>query len=183
MDDRSKFLATKKLCHSCLKSIKTHSARTCNRAQTSKVCVKNHPTSLQKKKSSQRQGQDGSKNPSNESPQEQIVKINMTACDESITCAFTSMKHQVISMCVVPVIITHMDSPKEIVIHAILDSCSQGTFVVEDLAEVLGIKGIETLVVVKTLTRDSKIKSTLVDGLVVPNLSIQVFDYSSPLLH
>ena len=42
-----------------------------------------------------------------------------------------------------------MDSPKEIVTHTTLDSCSQGVFVVEDLIEVSGIKGIETSVVVK----------------------------------
>ena len=44
---------------------------------------------------------------------------------------------------------------------------------VEDLVEVLGIKGIETSVVVKTLNGECKIKSTLVDGLVVSNLSDQ----------
>ena len=76
------------------------------------------------------------------------------------------MKRQVVSMCVVPVIIKHTDSPKEVVIHAVLDSCSKETFVVE----VLRIKGIETSVVVKTLYGESKIKSTLVDGLVLSNL-------------
>ena len=49
-------------------------------------------------------------------------------------------------MCMVPVIIKHIDSLKEIVTHAILDSCSQGTFVVEDLVELLAIKGTETSV-------------------------------------
>ena len=83
------------------------------------------------------------------------------------------MKCQVMSMCVVPVIIKHIDSSEEIVNHAILDSCSQRTFAVEDLVEVLGIKGTETSVVVKTLNRESKIKSTLVDGLVISNLSDQ----------
>ena len=42
----------------------------------------------------------------------------------------------------------------------------------EDLVEVLGIKGIQTSVVVKTLNGESKIKST-VDGLVVSSLSDQ----------
>ena len=51
-----------------------------------------------------------------------------------------------------------MDSLKEIVTHAILESCSQGTIVAEDLVEVLGIKGIEKSVVVKTLNGESKIK-------------------------
>ena len=54
-------------------------------------------------------------------------------------------------MCMVPVIIKHIDSLKEIVTHAILDSCSQGTFMVEDLVELLAIKGTETSVPSKHL--------------------------------
>ena len=46
-------------------------------------------------------------------------------------------------------------------------------FVGEDLVEVLGIKGIETSVVVKTLNGTSKIKSTLVNGLVISDSSDQ----------
>ena len=59
-------------------------------------------------------------------------------------------------MCMVAVIIKHIDSLKEIVTHAILDSCRQGTLVVEDLVGLLAIKGTETsvsskhLVVLKT---------------------------------
>ena len=126
---RSKFLVTKKLCYCCLKTIsKTHSARTCNQRRTCKDCADNHASSLHgfKKKGSQRQEQDGSKNLSNESPQEQTVKSNVTAYDKNIACASTSMKHQYIRVCLIPVIIRHMDSPKDFVTHTILDSCSQG---------------------------------------------------------
>ena len=51
---------------------------------------------------------------------------------------------------------------------------------VEDLVEVLGIKGIETSVLVKTLNGESKIKLTLVDGLVVSNLSDQQLQITLP---
>ena len=47
-------------------------------------------------------------------------------------------------MCVVPVVIKHKDSTKEIITHTILDSCSQGTFIVEDLVNGLEIDGIDT---------------------------------------
>ena len=52
-----------------------------------------------------------------------------------------------ISMCVAPVAIQHKDSPKEIIIHAILDSCNQGMFTVEGLVNALEIEGIDTSVV------------------------------------
>ena len=48
-------------------------------------------------------------------------------------CASTKNNTQVISMCVVSVVIKHKDSAKEIITHAILNSCSQGMFIVEDL--------------------------------------------------
>ena len=72
-------------------------------------------------------------------------------------------------MCVVPVVIK--DSPKEIITHAILDSCSQGTFIVEDLVNALEIDGIDKSVVVKTLSGQSRLKSKLVNGLAVSNAS------------
>ena len=75
------------------------------------------------------------------------MKSKVTICDENITCASTKISAQVISMCVAPVAIQHKDSPKEIIIHAILDSCSQGTFTVEGLVNALGIDGIDTSVV------------------------------------
>ena len=67
----------------------------------------------------------------------------------------------------------HMDSSKDIVTHTTIDSCSEGVFVVEDLIEVSGIKDIETSVVVKTQNWEGKIKSALVNGLVVSNPSGQ----------
>ena len=120
---------------------------------TCKVCADKHSTSYPglklKKKDSRSPRQDRSKNKSNESLQKQIFKINVTAYEESIACASTSIKCHHQYLCGT-VIIKHMDSPKEIVTHTTLDSCSQGVFVVEDLIEVSGIKGIETSVVVKT---------------------------------
>ena len=95
-----------------------------------------------KRRLGKQQGQAGSKSQSNKLPQEQIAKSNVLACDKSIACASTSMKDHVISMCVVPIIIKHMYSPKEIVTHAILDRCTQGRFAIEDLVEKLGIKWI-----------------------------------------
>ena len=74
-------------------------------------------------------------------------------------------------MCVVPVVIKRKDSTKEIITHTVLDICSQGTFIVEGLVNALEIDGIDTSVVVKTLNRQSRLKSKLVNGLAVSNAS------------
>lgn len=70
----------------------------------------------------------------------------------NITCASTTkISALVISMCVVSIIIKHKISPKGIITHAILDNCSQGIFIVEDLEHSFEIDGIDTSVVVKML--------------------------------
>lgn len=67
-----------------------------------------------------------------------------------------------ISICVVPVVIKHNDSSKEIIIHSLLDSCSQDTFIVRALVNALEIDGIDTSMVVKTLNGLSLLTSKLV---------------------
>ena len=75
-----------------------------------------------------------------------------------------------------PVVIKHKASPKEIINpHTILDSCSQGTFIVENLVNALQIDSIDTSLVVKTLNGQSCLKSKLINGLGVSNPSNKNF--------
>ena len=106
--------------------------------------------------------------------QNEVLKSSVTICDKNIVCASTKNNTQVISMCVVLVVIKHKDSAREIT-HAILDSCSLRTFIVEDLVNGLEIDVIDTSVVVKTLNGQSPLKSKLVNGLAVSNLSDKKF--------
>ena len=111
---------------------KTHTARNYNQRRVCKVCNETHPTSLHGFKL---------KKKTNEG------LVNDTP-DQNIACVSTKFSAQVISS-VVPVVIKHKDSTKEIITQAILDSRSQGTFIVEDLVNALEIDGIDTSVVVK----------------------------------
>ena len=171
VDERSKYLSTKKLCYGCLKPIsKTHTTRSCNQRRTCKVCSEKNPTSLHGFKLKKKTNQAVNDTPDQSgTSQDGVLKSNVTVCDENIACASTKFSAQVISMCVVPVVIKHKDSTKEIITHAILDSCSQGTFIVEDLGNPLEIDGIDTSVVVKPLNCQSQLKSKLVNGLAVSN--------------
>ena len=54
-------------------------------------------------------------------------------------------------MCVVPVKVQHNQSDKEIIKFAMLDTCSQGTFVTQSLMEQLSIESIPRFVKIKTL--------------------------------
>ena len=63
-------------------------------------------------------------------------------------CAYVGDSHNnytgdltVLSMCVVPVIIWHEKSNKEVISFAMLDACSQGTFSTNKLLKDLGVEG------------------------------------------
>ena len=74
---------------------------------------------------------------------------------------------EVISMCVVPVRLRHCKSQKEVKTLALLDSCSQGTFVTERILKELDATGAKTSINIKTLNGNQKVSSTLVDGIIV----------------
>ena len=67
---------------------------------------------------------------------------------------------EVISMCFEPVKLRHCNSQKEVKTFALLDSCSQGTFVTERILKELDVTGVKTCI-------NIKISSTLVDGIMV----------------
>ena len=62
-------------------------------------------------------------------------------------------------MCVVSVRLRHCNSDKEVSTFALLDTCSQGTFVADDLLKKLGLSGVRTSKV--------KVKLSLIEGLMV----------------
>ena len=103
------------------------------------------------------------------------MKSNVTICDENTVCASTKNNAQVNSMCVVPIVIKHKDYAKGIITHTILDTCSQETFIVEELVSALEIDGKDTSVVVKTLNGQTRLKSKLINGLAVSNRSDKKF--------
>ena len=74
---------------------------------------------------------------------------------------------QVISMSVVPVKLVHENSNKVISTHALLDNCSQGTYVMKGIIDIIGIDGTPTSITLKTLNGDVTNTSVAVEGLQV----------------
>ena len=54
-------------------------------------------------------------------------------------------------MSVVPVKLVHKNSNKLISTHALLDNCSQGTFVMKSIVDKMGIDGTPTSITIKTM--------------------------------
>ena len=70
-----------------------------------------------------------------------------------------------ISMCVIPVNLTYSCSGKIVKTHALLDSLSQGTFMLKKLLRDLGVNGQKTSMTIKTVNGKVNSKTTLVEGL------------------
>ena len=158
-EERSKFLYRNKLCYGCYKTIsKQHNGRSCKHRRTCKICKGNHPSGLHGYKPKKADG--NSKDGENEKPP--------PLKNASIKCS-----SKLISMCVVPIKISHTNSSKVLAVHAMLDNCSQGTFVKEDIISVLGINGVSTTIAVKTMSGEVSQETTAVEGLQVASSSLE----------
>ena len=138
VEERSKSLSMQKLCYGCYEvSSPKHTARNCPR-RNCKICLAKHPTGLHGYKIRSKNDSKNDYDPDN------CANIKDIHC-ESIRTG------EVLSMCVVLVKVRHKNSDKEIITFAILDTCSQGTFITTSLMEQLNISGIQTFINIKTL--------------------------------
>ena len=125
-----------------------------------KVCSGRHPTVLHGLKT-----QKYKKKGSNEDTDTKEDK------PEEVKCASTNTRSDVISMCIVPVQIKSKDTSKTVHTYALLDSCSQGTFILDQLASDLAISGRKTSLTIKTLNGEFISNSTALEGLKVASIS------------
>ena len=84
-----------------------------------------------------------------------------------MTCATTKMKSRVVTMCIVPIKVRYVHSRKEMHTYAMLDCCSQGTFINTDLARKLKADGMKATIKFKTLTGKDTQESQTISGLKV----------------
>ena len=108
VEDTVKFLSEQHLCYGCFRPTnKQHYARICRRKMTCSICNASHPTLLH----------------------EHFYK--------SISVARVEAKFNgVISLCVVPVVLAHQRYPEiRISLYAMLDECSQGTYIDDSILE------------------------------------------------
>ena len=140
MEERSKFLFKNKLCYGCLKTVtKEHNAKTCSSRRSCKVCNGKHVRTLHgylRKKTAINKDKGLTDHGKNQ---------------EGVKCASGKTGTDVVSMCVVPIKVKYCNSGKVLETQALLDSCSQGTFILETLINNLGVKGQKTSITIKTL--------------------------------
>ena len=160
LEERSKFLFQKKLCYGCYMPISTdHNSRSCKQRRVCDTCGEKHPTGLHGYKGSKKnKDADGG---------------NSQKSDSTLACATTKLKSKVVSMCVAPVKVKCSNLKKEFRTHAMLDCCSQGTFISTDLARKLKAEGVQTTIKIKTLNGEESQETEAVSGLKVSKSSGQ----------
>ena len=78
---------------------------------------------------------------------------------------------EIISMCIVAVWVGHKSSKKMVKTYTVLDNCSQGSFIKEEIIEELGITGRKLKLSLKTLTGEKSEELAAVNGLIVSGIS------------
>ena len=82
---------------------------------------------------------------------------------DTVKCASVKGRLDTEVMCVVPVCVIHRNSRKMVM----LDNCSQGSFIKDEIIEDLGISGRKLKLSLKTLTGEKSEDTEAVDGLII----------------
>ena len=100
-----------------------------------------------------------------------MLKNRFSGLDD-LKCAAASKEHgsNVISTCVVPVKVKHEYGANEVTTYAMLDNCSQGSFIHDSIVKKLGVTGSKTTMNLKTLHGVRSEKTVSVEGIKVAQL-------------
>ncbi len=100
---------------------------------------------------------------------------------DKVNANLSSLGNHVISMCVVPVLLHHRANPsKQLTVYALLDDCSQGTFIHENTLDDLGVSQLQDAIIrVNTLNGERQEKASSLDGLIVQPISTHVAHYGN----
>ena len=157
IDERRKFLAEKQLCYSCY--MPGHRSRGCSQKRTCKTCSRCHPTGLHVKNF-----QPILKKPANDN-----VEKNVESAATLTTTAASGMTRRINneglagSMPIVPVIVRSAET--ESITYAMLDNCSTGTFILEDLRQELNVDGVDSQISITTMNGNQVHNVKVVKGL------------------
>ncbi|XP_066924011.1 uncharacterized protein [Clytia hemisphaerica] len=172
MEERFRFILKEKLCFGCLE--KGHLASSCKNRRTCLVCNKKHPTITHgmKFRHPPRLPPKDSKKDSSESKEPNVRPCpkKPEVSNPPVSCILNKDSERNISMCVVPVILRHELSKSDIVTFAVLDNCSQASFISEDILSMLSIPTERTDLTVDTITSCKTEACHVVSGLKVKGL-------------
>ena len=143
IDDRIEFVKQQHLCFCCLKRTnKGHYAAICQKKLKCEKCNEDHPTVLHEQYA-------------------ESLSVN--------TVSHISSGQTFVSICIVPVVLYHKDAPQQKVkVYAMLDECSQGTFISEEVLAMLpSVNSSSARISIQSLCGASSESCKVVQGLAV----------------
>ena len=164
LPDRKEFLKEKELCYACYDP--GHRSNGCAQRRTCKKCSRRHPTGLHD--DNFRINQVASKQQIPAPPQRKDHVVNAHTEMAEATCNATGAGKSVYAVPIVPVVLRSADS--EVLTYAMLDACSTGSFVLEDIVSSLGVEVTDTQLVVKTVNGTKLHDAKVLNGLVISDL-------------
>ncbi|XP_042244222.1 uncharacterized protein LOC121880779 isoform X1 [Thunnus maccoyii] len=177
--DRIKFVQTERLCFGCLKS--GHHSKSCNSRSVCDVCHKRHPTCLHAVRPKEEQNPlQAKQTQSQEKPstsQEKHQERPQSTQPKGTTTAATS--NRVIleeantqTAAIIPVWLSSTSqAAQEVLVYALLDSQSDTTFILSEVAETLKVNKRQVKLKLSTMTS----RTTLVSSQRVDNLQVRGF--------
>ena len=163
--ERKAFVQEARICFGCL--CYGRMSRRCRNRKVCKICSMPHPTVLH----------DESKiTPKhNSEDQAKVVHSAEATSSSTSTCNANGTTDTITNSMIVPARIYHQDNPeRQVVIYALLDPASNGTFIKESILEELHVNGIETQLKLNTMHGTEVVPTRKVGGLIVERMDREV---------
>ena len=170
------FVMSKRLCFGSYAP--DHNIKSCpkKRKNQKEGCGGDHPTGLHG--SFKLKSKDTSKSEHERSDGKFDLKAETKRVDDGCTnlddlsCNLSECNGNFMSMSIIPLVLFHKDRPEiKIKVYGMLDSCSQGTFIRNDVLEFLDTSVVQTTITVRTMLGSSTEKSCAIEGLKVRSIN------------
>lgn len=166
--DRVKFIQVEKLCFGCLSP--GHQSKGCNKRMVCDTCSKRHPTCLHEDRLKQETKREHSEDISNTKERKPQLTQSQSVTKEITSNRVVQDSNNSQTSTIMPVYVSApSDSSKEVLVYALLDSQSDSSFILEDVADVLDMDTEQVKLRLSTMTS----KKTLVTCKRLKNLQIR----------
>ncbi|XP_076869830.1 uncharacterized protein LOC143521148 [Brachyhypopomus gauderio] len=167
VQDRVRFVRAEKLCFGCLKI--GHHSRRCDNKSTCEKCQKRHPTCLHDDKFKEHQRSTPPKR--DEISENKSESTEIVAMATSNTVSQDGLSTQTSS--VIPVWVSSIKQPeKEVLVYALLDTQSDTTFILDEVAQDLNTKKESVSLQLSTMSA----KSTVIPCHKLKNLQVRGYN-------
>lgn len=172
VSDRVKFIQSERLCFGCLSP--GHQSKRCSNRMVCDTCSKCHPTCIHEDRSKQEQetkreqSMDKGKSKERKPESSQLQDVTKETTSNRVVQEGNSNQ----TSAIIPVYVsTPSDSSKEVLVYALLDSQSDSSFILEEVAEVLDTETeqvklkLSTMSSKKTIVPCKRLKGLQIRGL------------------